>query len=356
MNVKNVPPMRARLSVVVPVYRVEAYLEQCLDSVFTGDDRVEIIAVDDASPDRCGEMLDAYAETHPGVRVVHLPQNVGLGLARNAGLAEATGDYVWFVDSDDWLPPGSVGAVLEALGADEPDVLLIDHLRVHEDGWSKPDASSPLLAGEPTLERMLAVQHTAWNRIVRREFLLHHGLRFGPGWYEDVSFSHPVLLAADRIAALDRVCYLYRIGRPGAITATRSDRHFEAFEQYDRVLQWVAAHDVAPEAQAQLFTLMISHLLVVAGNDGRMHPGDRRRFFRQTTELYRRHRPAGYRPPSGMGGLKHRLVAAGAYPVYALLRAGYRVAGLRRRKPERTPPAAPEVAAASHPTRSKSII
>src|SRR4051794_11060261 len=137
--------MRVRLSVVVPVYRVEAYLKQCLDSILTGDDRVEVIAVDDASPDRCGELLDAYAEDHPGLRVLHLPHNVGLGLARNAGLDEATGDYVWFVDSDDWLPPGSVGAVLDALDAARPDVLLIDHLRVHEDGRSKPDASSPLL-------------------------------------------------------------------------------------------------------------------------------------------------------------------------------------------------------------------
>jgi len=346
--------MAVRLSVVVPVFRVEAYLEQCLDSVLTGDDRVEVIAVDDASPDRCGEILDGYAEDHPNLRVLHLPHNVGLGLARNAGLAEATGDYVWFVDSDDWLPAGSIGAVLRALDAERPDVLLVDHLRVHEDGRRKPDASSPLLAGEPTPARMLAVQHTAWNRIASREFLLRNGLRFGAGWYEDVSFSHPVLLAADRIAALDRVCYLYRIGRPGAITATRSDRHFEAFEQYDRLQQWVAAHDVSPEIRAQLFTQMISHLLVVAGNDGRMRPGDRRRFFRQTAALHRRHRPAGYRPPSGMGGLKHRLVAAGAYPVYALLRAGYRVAGRARRKP--SSPISPEAVPRPQMSRHASII
>ena len=142
---KNVCPMPVRLSVVVPVYRVEAYLKQCLDSVLDGDDRVEVIAVDDASPDGCGDILDAYARGHSTLRVVRLPHNVGLGLARNAGLAEATGDYVWFVDSDDWLPAGSVGAVLTALDAERPDVLLVDHLRVHEDGRRKPDASSPLL-------------------------------------------------------------------------------------------------------------------------------------------------------------------------------------------------------------------
>ncbi len=349
------------LSVVVPVYAVEEYLHECLDSIragLTADEnaQVEVVAVDDASPDRCGTLLDAYAEKHGDLKIVHLRENVGLGLARNAGLAEATGAYIWFVDSDDWLPPGSVRAVLAELRASRPDVLLVDHLRVHEGGRSKADASSHLLAGSPTIDRVLGVQHTAWNRIVKREFLYRNDLLFRPGWYEDVPFSNPVLLAADRIAALDRVCYLYRVGRPGAITATRSRRHFEAFVQYDRLHEWVAARDVDPALRIRLFSLMINHLLVVAGNDDRMHPGHRRQFFRQLAGLYRRHRPAGYLPPRGMAGLKHRLVGAGSYPLYALLRTGYRAARTRRRYAERTPPVPPEVAPAPHQAQTASIL
>jgi len=322
------------LSVVVPVHAVENYLVQCLDSIRAGltaaeSASVEVIAVDDASPDRCGEMLDAY----PGIRVVHLRHNVGLGLARNAGLAEATGDYVWFVDSDDWLPAGSVSAVLSELATSRPDVLLIDHLRAHDDGRLEVDASSPLLAGPVTTERMLGVQHTAWNRIVSRDFLRRNDLRFGPGWYEDVPFSHPVVLAAERLAALDRVCYHYRIGRAGAITSTRSDRHFEAFEQYDNLQQWMGTREVDPALKIKLFSLMISHLLVVVGNEGRMHPSRRRPFFRRLAALYRRHRPAGYAPPRGLKGLKHRLVAVDSYSLYALLRLGYRVGRGTERQP-----------------------
>ena len=348
------------LSVVVPVYRVEGYLRQCLDSIRAGlsaeqSAAVQIVAVDDASPDRSGAMLDAYAAEHGGLTVVHLERNVGLGLARNAGLAEATGDYVWFVDSDDWLPEGSVEAVLDALG-DGPDVLLVDHLRVHEGGRIEVDASSHLLAGPATLERMLGLQHTAWNRIVNREFLRRNELWFRAGWYEDVPFSHPALLAAERIATLDRVCYHYRIGRTGAITSTRSDRHFEAFEQYDHLQRWAAARDIDPARRFQLFTLMISHLLVVVGNEGRMHPSRRRRFFRQMSALHRRHRPAGYVPPSGTKGLKHRVVAADNYPLYALLRAGYRVAGGPRRDAGRTASASTDRAPASPSTRTASII
>ncbi|GIE98387.1 hypothetical protein Ari01nite_58520 [Paractinoplanes rishiriensis] len=337
----------------MPVYAVEDYLTTCLDSItagLTAEERaqVEIVAVDDASPDGCGALLDAYG----GLKILHLTKNVGLGPARNAGLAEATGEYVWFVDSDDWLPAGSVSAVLAALRAGRPDVLLIDHLRVHEDGRVRADASSHLLAGEATRERMLGVQHTAWNRIINRDFLIRHGLRFRPGWYEDVSFSHPVLLAADRIAALDRVCYHYRIGRPGAITATRSHRHFEAFFQYDLLHAWMIGRDVDPALKIQMFTLMINHLLVVAGNEHRMHPNHRRQFFRQISALYRRHRPAGFQPQS----LRMRLVQTNNYPLYALLRAGYRATVRRRRKAERTSSVSRDVAPATPRAPTASIL
>ncbi|MEV6600218.1 glycosyltransferase [Actinoplanes sp. NPDC051346] len=341
------------LSVIVPVYRVEGYLYQCLESIRAGltaeeSAFVEVIAVDDASPDGCGAMLDAYAARHGDLRVVHLSHNVGLGRARNAGLAEARGAYVWFVDSDDWLPAGSVRAVLDRLRAERPDVLLVDHLRVHENGRLENDASSEALR-DPRLPSLIKVQHTAWNRIVRRAMLEDLGLLFLPGWYEDVPFSNPVLIAAERVAVLDRVCYHYRIGRLGAITATRSDRHFEAFDQYDRLLSWIEARDPEPWLRHQLFTLMVNHLLVVAGNDGRLHPGRRRAFFKRLVGHYRRYLPEGY---PGHPGIKHRLVRLGSYPLYAGLRQAYRVA---KRGPDPSPPVRPALASSSQSAQTATI-
>ncbi|WP_041831839.1 glycosyltransferase [Actinoplanes sp. N902-109] len=341
------------LSVVVPVYAVEGYLYQCLESIRAGltaeeSALVEVIAVDDASPDSCGEMLDSYAARHGDLRVVHLSHNVGLGLARNAGLAEARGDYVWFVDSDDWLPAGSVRAVLDRIRTEQPDVVLIDHLRVHENGRMERDASSGALQ-DFRLPSLIKLQHTAWNRIVRRGLLAELDLRFLPGWYEDVPFSNPVLIAARRVSVLDRVCYHYRIGRLGAITATRSDRHFEAFDQYDLMLAWVNARDPEPWLRHALFTLMVNHLLVVAGNDGRVHPNRRRAFFRRLVAHYRRHLPADY---PGHPGVKHRLVKAGSYPLYAAARQAYRIA---KRDPEPSPSVSPVLASAPQQAQAAPI-
>jgi glycosyltransferase involved in cell wall biosynthesis len=352
--------MDVLLTVVVPVYAVEGYLYQCLESIRAGLDpaenaSIEVIAVDDASPDGCGAMLDRYAARHGDLRVLHLDSNVGLGPARNAGLAAAHGRYVWFVDSDDWLPAGSVRAVLERLRESEPDVLLIDHLRIHEDGRAQADPSSPLLDGPPDLDRLIGLQHTAWNRILRRAFLAERDLRFPAGWYEDVPFSNPVLIAAERLDVLNRVCYHYRVGRFGAITATRSDRHFDAFRQWDRFYAWLDSADVDPALRVRVFTLMISHLLVVAGNESRVHPSRRRAFFREIAALYRRHRPAGYLPPDGAPGLKHRLVAVNSYALYAALRTGYRVAGRRHRSAQRTPAVLPEIPSPPQPVKTTSL-
>ena len=329
------------LTIVVPVYAVEDYLDQCLESIRAGlsaeeSAAVEVIAVDDHSPDRCGGMLDAYAARHGDLKVLHLPTNLGLGPARNAGLAEARGEYVWFVDSDDWLPEGSVRAVLASLREHRPDVLLIDHLRVHDDGRLEADASSHLLRDVPSPTRLadrpqlLYLQHTAWNRVIRRAHLERLDLRFLPSWYEDVPFSHPVLIAAAGIAVLDRVCYHYRVGRAGAITQTRSHRHFEAFDQYDRLFDWLDARQCEPGIRGALFSLMISHLLVVAGNDSRLHPGQRRAFFHRVVAHHRTYRPAGWLPPPGGQGLRHRLLGLGSYPLWAAVRHIYRTAARLR--------------------------
>jgi hypothetical protein len=227
-------------------------------------------------------------------------------------------------------------------------VLLVDHLRVHENGRLEADASSHVLR-DPRLESVIGLQHTAWNRIVRRGLLTELGLRFLPGWYEDVPFSNPVLIGAERISVLDRVCYHYRIGRLGAITATRSERHFEAFDQYERMLTWVAAREPEPWLRHRLFTLMIDHLLVVAGNDNRLHPRRRRAFFRRLAAHYRRYRPAGYEVDPR---LKHRLVRLGAYPLYAVLRQAYRVV---RRDPQPSPVIRPALVSAPRPAQAAPI-
>ncbi|MEE6258296.1 glycosyltransferase family 2 protein [Plantactinospora sonchi] len=345
------------LSVVVPVHGVEAYLRQCLDSILTGTPDeggttgrpldgsavpagagrrpdLEVIAVDDASPDGCAAILDEYARRDPRVRVVHLAANVGLGRARNAGLAQATGDYVWFVDGDDWLPPGAVAAVRARLAVSRPDVLVVDHAEVPEGGSARPPASAGALTGLPTPLRLadhptlLRLAQSACTKVTRRAFLDEINLRFLPGWYEDCSYTHPLLMAAGSIDLLDQVCYHYRQRTSGGITRTVSPRHFDVFDQYERLFTLVDQADGAYEVfRPELFRLMINHYLVIVGNDRRLPARMRRDFFRRIAADYRRWAPAGgYPEPEGLAGVKHRLVRRDAYPAYRLLRQAHHTA------------------------------
>jgi len=336
------------LSIVLPVYRVQGYLRQCLDSLLSqsfGD--FEVVAVDDCSPDYSGAVLAEYAARDPRVRVVASAENVGLGRARNLGLEHATGTYVWFLDSDDWLATGALAAVAARLRATDADVLLVGWDRVHWDGPVQLGTAKGLLAGAPKVfsveqcPRVLDVLHVAWNRVIRRDLLIRLGLGFESGWYEDVSFTFPLMLAAKRISALPRTCVHYRQRRTGAITRTVGDRHFEVFEHWQHAME--LCHKYAQPGdvvRGLLFRRMLWHFLRVLRHDARVPSGSKRRFFRQMTENYHRYLPpGGYPLPGGGDGLRCRLVARGAYRTFrvadwglAVARAAQRVSARPRRR------------------------
>ncbi|MFD2763634.1 bifunctional glycosyltransferase/CDP-glycerol:glycerophosphate glycerophosphotransferase [Micromonospora eburnea] len=334
------------ISFVVPAFEVQGYLRECLDSILGqpyGD--LEVIGVDDASPDGSGEILAEYADRDPRVRPVRLTENGGLGPARNVGLDRAVGEYVWFVDGDDWLVPGCLPHVASRLVATRPDVLIVDHVRAF---WNNvgtrsvmpevfprpPGAETFRLRDRPETLRLL---HTAWNRVVRREFLIERGLRFEPGWYEDVSFSYPVLMAAERIGVLDRICLNYRQRRTGAITRTRGDRHFEVFAQWHRVFRLMDRWGPTVAAlRPGIFERMIWHYLTVLGNGERIAPELRPAFFAQMHDDYVRFLPPeGYPVPPGLDGVKHRLVAAGRWRTFRALRAAHQTEEHARRSVRR---------------------
>jgi hypothetical protein len=335
------------LSVVVPVYRVEDYLGACLDSILDqGLSDLELIAVDDASDDGSAAILASYAARDSRVKVLTFPANRGLGAARNAGLVAATGDYVWFVDSDDWLTEGTLDAVTERLAETDADLLVTGFARVFPDGRTKPN---PVGGGAPDTFRLaelpvlLKLLHIACNKVIRRQLLVDLGLAFRPGWYEDVAFSLPLMIAAERITLLDRYCYGYRQRDTGSITRTVSDRHFDVFEQCGFVLHFVTGRQglatatqclrtpgqddrQAEELRAALFARAIWHQLQVLNHAARVPRHRRREFFDRLVRFYRAECPkAGYAFPRGGEGIKQRLVAHNAFLLFEALRAGRRL-------------------------------
>ncbi|MER7051199.1 CDP-glycerol glycerophosphotransferase family protein [Streptomyces sp. NPDC000351] len=313
-----------KLSLVVPVYNVRAYLPECIDSVLGQDyTDFELIAVNDCSPDGSGAILDEYARHDPRMRVIHLTDNVGLGRARNAGLEKAEGEYVLFLDSDDTLSDGALKAIagrLEATG--NPEVLVYDYARTYWDGRVSRNMRADLLSTEgPDVfslaerPKLLDLLQIVWNKAYRRDFVLENGLTFPTGYYEDAPWTFCSMISAERIAVLDRVCVLYRQRREGGnILKTVSRKHFDVFDQYRRVFDFLDQHEKLDQWRGPLFRKMIDHYLTILERPGRLPRDARAEFFHRAAADYRAHLPEGFQPPAGNRRHKYSMLQRDAYP------------------------------------------
>ncbi|BDD72142.1 CDP-glycerol glycerophosphotransferase family protein [Streptomyces anthocyanicus] len=312
-----------RFSLIVPVHKVQGYLPECLDSVL-GQDYVdfELIAVNDCSPDGSGAILDEYARHDARIHVMHLTENVGLGRARNAGMERAQGDYVLFLDSDDTLTEGALTAIADRLDAtDDPEVLVYDYARTYWNGRVSRNQRADLLrdtgpgvfslADRPQLLDLLQI---VWNKAYRRDFIARTGLTFPPGYYEDAPWTFGSLITAERIALLDRVCVYYRQRREGGnILKTVSRKHFDIFDQYRRVFDYVDAHEELAEWRGPLFRKMVDHYLTVLESPGRLPRDARAEFFHRASADYRARVPKGFTRPGGGRGHKYTMLERDAY-------------------------------------------
>jgi CDP-glycerol glycerophosphotransferase len=339
--VSSGPPRLPGISIIVPVYRVAEFLPACLDSILDGDFDIEVIAVDDASPDSSGAILDQRAAADPRLRVVHLEHNGGQGQARNLALEQAAGEYVWFVDGDDMVADGGLAAITKSLAEGKPDVLLINWVSLYAGGRTEPNPYASLLPAVPadgcTLEeqpQLINLTMTSWSKLFRRDFLSGLGVSFAGGIHEDIQVTCAALLAADVIGAVEAVCYRYRRERQGSAMATTSLGQFAVFDAYHRIFELLASRDAAGQPvsdalRAAIFERAIWHYTTVlqttgfgvgpVGLPGLVPRAERQRFFGRMHEDFERYRPASYQHPAGARGAKLRLVERGAYWTYSWL-------------------------------------
>lgn len=209
-------------SIIIPIYKVEQYLNECVDSVLNQKyEDCEIILVDDGSPDQCPLICDAYKDKYENVKVIH-KENGGLSDARNAGLRIAQGEYIVFLDSDDALVDNSLFGI-SLLTGDKPDVIISEML-------DTPDMS--FTVGKPLLEETATDKDSVFSfvftkktntwpvyqYIVRRELIETNKLIFPVGLlHEDVDWTSKLFLYAKSFAYYNRVWYLRRVNRQGSI-------------------------------------------------------------------------------------------------------------------------------------------
>ena len=222
------------LSIIIPCYNVAPYLAQCLDSVFINNAfKGEVICVNDGSTDHTLAILQQYADRYPNLRLVNQP-NAGLSAARNTGLQHASGDYIYFLDSDDYLYPDVLNRMLQIA---QPENLEMLAMSVLKDG-SEPYFTHHLhiegiVTGKQYIKRFydacgFAYQAPVWMYLYKREFLLQHHLIFKEGFlHEDEDFTPRALVLCDRMMLWNEAVQYHRVKRDGAITSVVTDKHLK---------------------------------------------------------------------------------------------------------------------------------
>ena len=203
------------ISIIVPVYKVEEYLEYCLDSLCRQSmPEIENILIDDASPDRCGEICDNYAARDARFRVIHRPTNKGLSAARNLGISLASCDYLMFVDSDDWVSNDFCKDAYQCAIQNNADLVMFNFEYV-KDSKELPQTDETVLEGHKNHEEAIDllftnVKNYAWNKLYRKE--LFNGVLYPEGYYyEDIATTYKTIYNASSIYYMDKTLYYYRL-------------------------------------------------------------------------------------------------------------------------------------------------
>ena len=229
------------ISVIVPVYRVEEYLERCVKSMLSQTYKnLEVILVDDGSPDQCPAICDACAEKDARVKVIH-QENKGLSGARNAGIDAASGEYLAFVDSDDYVSPHFIEELYQLLQDTGCAIGQCRFSYVKGDGLvEEGDSAFCIYRGESLMEQLYGPEEkatcfvVAWNKLYRAELFKETGIRYPEGRiHEDEATTYRLFHEAKKLAFLDRALYGYYTENGGSITSVFSAKR----------LQWLTAHE-----------------------------------------------------------------------------------------------------------------
>ena len=215
--------MKPAVSVIVPVYKVEQYLNKCVQSILDQTFRdFELLLVDDGSPDKCGDMCEAWAKKDGRIRVIHKP-NGGLSDARNAGIVQANGDYLLFVDSDDWIEKDMLATLYGLIRKADADMACCNFRSVNEDGsqhWDDAVITPGVWTEEDFWKQFFSSNaqtycNVAWNKLYKKE--LFDTVRYPVGRInEDVYILYDLVSQCKKIAATDQIGYYY-LFRAGSI-------------------------------------------------------------------------------------------------------------------------------------------
>lgn len=261
-----------RFSIVVPVYNVEDYLEKCVNSILNQEYKdYELVLVDDGSTDKSGAICDRLVLENKdkiSIKVIH-QENEGLGGARNTGLANATGEYVWFIDSDDSIKENALEEINAYIEKNQVQMVVFDYCTIDENDkimetvscFNKTDEVFSL----QNCPEMLFMPNSAWNKVYKRSLFEKVNVKFPDReWFEDLSTVIKLYPFIDRVGYINQGFYLY-LQRSGSIMFSKNiDRNREIISAVDSVIRFYKENNLFDKYKEELEYLAVLHIYVLA--------------------------------------------------------------------------------------------
>lgn len=241
------------VSIIIPVYNIKKYLRQCLDSVINQSfQNTEIIIINDCSTDGSYNIIEEYQKKYPDISVVSLEKNLGLGNARNEGLKIATGKYIVFIDSDDWVKPDYIEILYSNITKYNCDLIIANHYTFDDKTkylkpFNHPDMFyNFIIDSAENKQKILTLRMiwSVWNKIYDRNFLLKNDIYFKTNKMEDILFIYETVLKSAGFMFIKDATYYYRINRKDSIMYNKTDRIYNCIKAASEIKKFLKSQNL----------------------------------------------------------------------------------------------------------------
>ena len=247
-----------KVSVIIPVYNVENYLRKCLDSLVNQTLKdIEIIVVNDGTTDNSQEIINEYVKKYPKKVVSIIQENGGQGAARNTGLLHAKGEYIGYVDSDDYVEENMYEELYKKAKEEDSDIVICGNNVVKENYelFSKEDVDKEFLLGK------MAV----WNKIYKKNIIVDNKIQFrSKVWYEDLDFTMKVYFSSKKTSYVDKPLYNYLLREGSTMNNNNIKRNLELIEAFDSLIDYCKDKKIYNKAKDEIEFLCIYHMYIFA--------------------------------------------------------------------------------------------
>ncbi len=253
-----------KLSIIVPVYGVEKYIDKCLNSLVKQSlKEIEIIVVNDGTKDNSQKIIDKYVKKYPDKIKSYIKENGGQGSARNYGLKKATGEYIGYVDSDDFVEKDMYKKLYNKAKENNYDIVVCGNYNVSEDYQNK-NIDAFINNYNTDLENIFFGKMAVWNKIYKRDILIKNKLEFKEKvWYEDLAFTLKAIMNSNTFAFIDEPLYDYLIREGSTMNNSNVQRNLEILDAFNDILSYIQ-HNKKEEYFSKIEFLAIDHIYISA--------------------------------------------------------------------------------------------